>query len=89
MGFLKRMASALVFLAGSDRRVDRMPAERFARLAGTTMLIGMVWGLLLVGLWDILFQLTWPHHLNWIAPAVGCALAMVAGPYRLAAIAMI
>lgn len=52
------------------------------------MLLGLAWGLLLIGLWHVAFLLSWPHYLNWIAPALVCAAAMVAGPHRLAATAM-
>lgn len=84
----KRIVSAFAFLAAPAPRVGRRSPERFERLAGATMLLGLAWGLLLIGLWHVAFLLSWPHYLNWIAPALVCAAAMVAGPHRLAATAM-
>ena len=91
MSSFRRMVSAFVFLAASPRRLRRCRAGRFERLAGATMLVGLLWGLVLVGLWALAFWLswTWRHYLSWTIPACACAAAIVAGPYRQAALALI
>lgn len=81
--------SALLFLAASPRRLARHGSRRFERLGAVTMLLGLVWGLVLIALWDVIFPPAWRHSLNWVMPAAACAVAMVAGPHRRAAMALI
>ena len=89
MAGTRRIVSALLFLAASPRRLGRQEPRRFERLGSATMLLGLAWGLCLIALWDVIFPPAWRHSLNWVAPAVACAVAMVAGPHRRAALALV
>ncbi len=89
MNVPKRLWAAAVFLAGSDARARRVRPERFDGLAWPTMLLGLLWGLVLVGLWDGVFRLTFRRRLDWVPSAALCAAAMVLGPGRRAVLALL
>jgi hypothetical protein len=46
------------------------------------MLVGGLWGLAMIGVWDVTFRLTWERLMNWVLPAAACAAATVLGAYR-------
>ena len=89
MRAISRILSAAVFLTGSSDRVARRPAEHCARLGWPIMLLGALWGLAMIALWDIANRLTWPMTFNWVAPSALCAAAMVLGPYRRATLSLV
>ncbi len=83
-----KLISAVLLLVAPERRLECRP-ERFERLAGATMLLGLAWGLVLVALWVAFFRLTWPRYLNWVVPSAAVALAMAGGLHCRAAFALI
>ena len=89
MKSIARIAYAFLYLAGSRRRLEAAPPERFARAAAPLALLAMAWGLALVGVWDLAYHLTWEHRLDWVVPAVLCGAAIVFGPFRPAAAALL
>lgn len=88
MRFPRRLAAAAVFLAGSQRRLERLAPARFANIGGYLMLLAVVWGLVLVGLWEAAYRATFAWLLNWVVPACVCAGATVLGPYRQACLSL-
>ncbi|KPK79432.1 MAG: hypothetical protein AMJ81_13265, partial [Phycisphaerae bacterium SM23_33] len=83
MAFLRRFVDGFVFVSGSRRQLRRRAPEGFAPLAGRLMLLGIAWGLVVVGLWELTFRFTTRARLvGWVVPACVCAAATVFGPYR-------
>lgn len=80
MAFLRRMRDALLYVAGPRRVLDAPAGGRFERIAWPMMTWGILQGLLLVGVWDVAYRLTWPRRLDWIVPSALCAAAIVAMP---------
>lgn len=89
MKVIVRIAYAFLYLAGSRRRLEAGPPERFARTAWAMVLLAMAWGLLLAGIWDLTYHLTWARRLDWVVPAALCGAAIVLGPFRPAAAALL
>jgi len=85
---LRKLATAYAFVAGPADSLDRRAAEDFRRLSGYLMGLALLWGVILAGLWDLTYRLTFPSLLNWIVPACVCAAASVLGPYRRASLAL-
>jgi hypothetical protein len=83
MSPFKRLAAAFLFLAGSRRRLSQYEPPRFAGLGGHLVLLGLLWGVLLAGLWETTYRLTtWARLMGWVVPACVCAVVTVLGPCR-------
>lgn len=91
--FFKRIISALLFLTASERRLQGSDPQRFAHLAAPMMLLSIVFGVILAGLWDLTSHVTWvvwSGMLNyWVVSSLVCGLAIVFGFYRRSASALI
>ncbi len=91
--FTKRIISALLFLTASERRLETSDPRRFTRLVGAMMLMSIAVGVVLAGLWGLTSHLTcvlWPSMLNyWVVSSLVCGSAIVFGPYRRSAEAVI
>ncbi len=46
------------------------------------MLLGAAWGLILVGVWELTYRLTWARLFHWVVPAAACAAATAGVAYR-------
>ncbi len=57
--FFRRIISAFVFLTASSERLRKADPQRFSRLSGAVMLLSIVWGLILVCLWELTSHITW------------------------------
>lgn len=88
MAAIRRIWHAFLFLVASPRRLAKTPPEHFVRLAWPTMLLSAAWGLILVGVWDRAYHLTWSSRLDWVVPSALCGVAVVAA-FRRAATALI
>lgn len=76
---IQRIKNAFLFLSADPQRLEVGPAQRFDRTGWAMMLLAAAWGLILVGIWDRAFHLTFSRWLNWVVPSSLCAVVMVLG----------
>jgi len=85
----RRIVNALLYLTASPRHLADRDAEQFECLGWAMLLLAGLWGLLLVGVWDLAYHLSWPRRLDWIVPSGLCGAAIVLGACRRGASAVI
>ena len=86
--FVSRFVAAALYLAGSPAQLAARGAARFEGIAAPLMLLGLLWGVMLAVLWELIYRLTFPTTMNWILPAAACAALTVLLPYRRACLAL-